>query len=137
MRRRLSAAAIVGLPWLSVGAQSTGPPQGHLGLATQPVALPAASHVVVVFILVAALAIGLAVALRRVSPGLFRRLRPNSAADVTILARQGLEPGVSLHIVSVAGERLAIVTSRSGVAVHGLSVDSRGAPGSTSTGTRP
>jgi hypothetical protein len=99
----------------------------HLGLATQSVALPGAGQVIIVFLCVAALALGIAMALRRLSPGLMGRLQLSSAVAVQVLARQRLEPGVSLHIVSVAGERLAIVTSRSGVAVHRLAADVAGA----------
>jgi hypothetical protein len=105
----------------------------HLGLATQPVPLPGVGQIIFVFICVAALAVGIAAVLRRYGPNfrLLRGLQPPSGVGVTIIARQRLEPGVTLHIVSVAGERLAIVTSRSGVAVHTLSVGGSGAPAGT------
>lgn len=117
--------------------QNAASPTAHLGLATQPVSLPGAGQVIVVFICVAALAVGIAAILRRFSPGILARLQPPSGVAVTVLARQRLEPGVSLHIVSVAGERLAIVTSRSGVAIHALLADGNGTSGSAPPGDRP
>jgi hypothetical protein len=121
--RRLQGMAVVagGLACLSAVAQNSAQSTAHLGLATQPVTLPGAGQIVVVFLFVAALAVGLAAALRRVSPHVLRRWQPPSGSAVTLLARQSLEPGASLHIVSVDGERLAIVTGRSGVAVYSLS----------------
>jgi len=101
-------------------AANAATPMAHLGLATQPVALPGVGQIILVFICVAALAVGIAAVLRRLSPGLLARLQLPTGIEVTVLGRQRLEPGVSLHIVSVAGERLAIVTSRSGVAMQAL-----------------
>jgi hypothetical protein len=119
--------------WSASNAPSVPPPMAHLGLATQPVPLPGVGQIIFVFICVAALAVGIAAVLRRYGPGLglLPGLQPPSGVGVTIIARQRLEPGVTLHIVSVAGERLAIVTSRSGVAVHTLSVGGSGAPAGT------
>ena len=110
------------------GAPNTPSPMSHFGLATQPVPLPGAGKIILVFICVAALAVGIAAILRRWSPGLLAKLQLPSGVEVTVLGRQRLEPGVSLHIVSIAGERLAIVTSRSGVAMHALLVSDQ-APG--------
>lgn len=97
-------------------------PMAHLGVATQPV--PGAGQIILVFIGVAALAIGMAFLLRRYGPGLGLGLVPRpqspSGVAVTVLARQRLEPGVSLQIVEVGNERLAVLTSRSGVAMHAL-----------------
>lgn len=109
--------------WSASGASNAPLPQGHLGLTTQPVPLPGVGQIILVFLSVVALAVGIAVVLRRYGAnfGLLPGLQPPSGVGVTILARQRLEPGVTLHIVNVAGERLAIVTSRSGVAVHTLS----------------
>jgi hypothetical protein len=104
-------------------------PMSHFGLATQPVPLPGAGKIIFVFICVAALAVGIAAILRRWSPGLLAKLQLPSGVEVTVLGRQRLEPGVSLHVVSIAGERLAIVTSRSGVAMHTLLVGGK-EPGS-------
>lgn len=120
--------------WSASNAPNAPPPMAHLGLATQPVPLPGVGQIIFVFICVAALAVGIAVVLRRYGPrfGLLPGLQPPSGVGVTILARQRLEPGVTLHIVNVAGERLAIVTSRSGVAVHTLS-----AGGSVASSTAP
>lgn len=117
-------------------AEKTVSPMAHLGLATQSVPLPGAGRIILVFICVAALAVGIAAILRRWSPGLLARLQQPSGVDVTVLSRQRLEPGVSLHIVSVAGERLAIVTSRSGVAMQALFVGGKGASGSALRGDR-
>jgi hypothetical protein len=115
--------------WSASGAPDAPPPMAHLGLATQPVPLPGVGQIIFVFICVAALAVGIAVVLRRYGPnfGLLQGLQPPSGVGVTILARQRLEPGVTVYIVNVGGERLAIVTSRSGVAVHTLP----GAPAGT------
>lgn len=135
--RRARVEAVVATAWLvfgpcAVAAASSAPnaaPMAHLGLATQPVPLPGAGQIILVFICVAALAVGIAAILRRFGPGLglLPRLQPPSGVVVTVLARQKLEPGVSLHVVNIAGERLAIVTSRSGVAMHALSVGGNGA----------
>jgi hypothetical protein len=141
-RGTLLQAVVAAGAWLAVGpcawstpsAPNAPPPMAHLGLASQPVPLPAVGQIVLVFICVAALAVGVAAVLRRYGPGLglLPGLQPPSGVVVTVLARQRLEPGVSLHIVNVAGERLAIVTSRSGVAVHTLSVG-----GSSAISTAP
>jgi hypothetical protein len=108
----------------------------HFGLATQPVSLPGAGKIILVFICVAALAVGLAAMLRRWSPGLLARLQVPSGVELTVLGRQRLEPGVSLHIVSVGGERLAIVTSRAGVAMHSLLPGGKAGSGSVPPGDR-
>ena len=125
--------AVSSCAWSAPTAPDAPPPMAHLGLATQPVPLPGVGQIILVFICVAALAVGVATVLRRYGPGLglLPGLQPPSGVVVTVLARQRLEPGVSLHIVNVAGERLAIVTSRSGVAVHTLSV------GGSSAGSTP
>jgi hypothetical protein len=117
-------------------APDTSSPMSHFGLATQPVPLPGAGKVILVFICVAALAVGIAAILRRWSPGLLAKLQLPSGVEVTVLGRQRLEPGVSLHIVSIAGERLAIVTSRSGVAMHALLVSGNDASRPTPLGDR-
>src|SRR5689334_20418623 len=119
MRGRMLQAVLAAV-WLvaaqcafpAPGAPDTSSPMSHFGLATQPVPLPGAGKVILVFICVAALAVGIAALLRRWSPGLLAKLQLPSGVEVTVLGRQKLEPGVSLHIVSIAGERLAIVTSR-------------------------
>lgn len=136
MRGRLlhavvAAACLVACPYAfsASSAQDAAPPISHLGLATQPVPLPGAGKVIFVFICVVGLAVGIAALLRRWSPGLMARLQMPSGVEVTVLGRQRLEPGVSLHVVSVGGERLAIVTSRSGVAMHTLLVGGNGASG--------
>jgi len=103
----------------------------HFGLATQPVPLPGAGKIILVFICVAALAVGMAAILRRWSPRLLAKLQLPSGIEVTVLGRQRLEPGVSLHVVSIAGERLAIVTSRSGVAMQPLLVGGKEPSGPT------
>ncbi len=114
----------------ATGAPNAAAPMAHLGLATQPVQLPGAGQVIFVFLCVAALAVGMAWALRRLSPGILARLKlPSGGVEVTVLGRQRLEPGVNLHIVSVAGERLAIVSGRSGVAMHALSSSGTSASG--------
>jgi hypothetical protein len=146
MRSARAFEALVASIGLAVGpcafaAQSVpnaAPPMAHLGLATQPVPLPGAGQVILVFLCVAALAVGFAAVLRRYGPGLglMPRLQPPSGVGVTVLARQRLEPGVSLHIVNVAGERLAIVTSRTGVAMHTLSVGGNGASSAAPPGDR-
>jgi hypothetical protein len=114
-------------------------PMAHLGLQTQSVQMPGAGQIILVFIGVAALAVGVAAVLRRYGPGLglLPGLQQPSGVTVTVLARQRLEPGVSLHIVNIAGERLAIVTSRSGVAMHTLSAGGTAATSPTSPGDRP
>lgn len=117
-------------------APNPAPPLSHLGLATQPVPLPGVGQIVFVFIGVAALAVGIAVALRRLSPGLLTRLQVPVGVEVTVLGRQRLEPGVSLHLVNVAGQRLAIVTSRSGVAMHAVPAADNGASGAAPRGDR-
>ena len=143
MRRgRLVKAVVVGA-WLGIGAcafSATSTPNivpvAHLGLATQPVLLPSAGQIILVFICVAALAVGMAAILRRFGPGLglVPRLQLHFGVAVTVLARQRLEAGVSLHVVNVAGERFAIVTSRSGVAMHALSTGGSGASDATAHG---
>ena len=117
-------------------APNTPSPMSHFGLATQPVPLPGAGKIILVFICVAALAVGIAALLRRWSPGLLAKLQLPAGVEVTVLGRQRLEPGVSLHIVSIAGERLAIVTSRSGVAMHALLVSEKAPGAPTSPGDR-
>jgi hypothetical protein len=121
--------------WSAPDTPHSPPPLAHLGLVSQPVPLPGVGQIIFVFICVAALAVGVAALLRRYGPalGLLPGLQPSSGVVVTVLARQKLEPGVSLHVVNIGGERVAIVTSRSGVAVHTLAA---GEPGANST-TRP
>lgn len=113
-------------------------PMAHLGLQTQSVQMPGAGQIILVFIGVAALAVGVAALLRRYGPvlGFLPGLQQPSGVAVTVLARQRLEPGISLHIVDIAGERLAIVTSRSGVAMHTLSAGGTAASSPTSPGER-
>ena len=140
-RRLLEAViAAVGLavgPCARAAADATRP-MAHLGLQTQSVQMPGAGQIILVFIGVAALAVGVATLLRRYGPGLglLPGLQQPSGVAVTVLARQRLEPGISLHIVNIAGERLAIVTSRSGVAMHTLSASGTGAASPTSPGER-
>jgi hypothetical protein len=138
--------AVAAGAWLVAGpcafAASSVPnaaPMAHLGLPTQPpVPLPGAGQIILVFVCVAALAVGIAAMLRRFGPGLglLPRLQPPSGVGVTILARQRLEPGVSLHIVNVGADRFAIVTSRTGVVMHALSVAGNGASDAVPPGDR-
>ena len=135
MRGRLLAAVVAGaclfISQYAAGAPTAANPtssMSHIGLATKPVPLPGVGQIILVFICVAGLAVGIAAIVRRLSPGLLARLQLPSGIEVTVLGRQRLEPGVSLHIVSIAGQRLAIVTSRSGVAMHALLADGNEAP---------
>jgi hypothetical protein len=138
--------AVIATVWLAAGpcawsapdSSKVLPPMGHLGLQTQTVQLPGVGQIILVFICVVALAVGVAALLRRYGPGLglLPGLQQSSGVVVTVLARQRLEPGISLHIVNIAGERLAIVTSRSGVAMHTLSAGGSGASSPTSPGDR-
>ena len=143
MRGARLLETVVATAWLAVSpcawATSDPPrPMAHLGLQTQSVQMPGAGQIILVFIGVAALAVGVAALLHRYGPGLglLPGLQQSSGVDVTVLARQKLEPGVSLHIVNIAGEHLAIVTSRSGVAMHTLSAGRTSAAGPTSPGDR-
>jgi hypothetical protein len=129
MRGAQFRAAVAGVCLVAsryAGAAAAAPdgasPLAHFGLADQPVPLPGAGRIIFVFICIAALAVGLAALVRRWSPGLLARfkLQLPVGLEVKVLGRQRLEAGVNLHVVSVAGERLAIVTSRAGVAMHTL-----------------
>jgi hypothetical protein len=114
-------AVVIAAGWAgAVHAETTSTATAHLGLASSPVQLPGLGRVVGVFVGVVALAVALALAMRRLSPWLPRRLQVPAEVTVTVLARQSLDPGVHLYVVNVAAERLAIVTSRTGIAVHAL-----------------
>jgi hypothetical protein len=123
MHFRVCVGLILGaLACAQVNADTATSPTSKLGLVTQSVELPSPLRVIGAFLLVATLAVAASVALRRFLPGVLGRLKaPPSGVGVSVLARQGLAPGVHIHVVAVDTERLIVVTSRSGVAVHPLS----------------
>jgi hypothetical protein len=118
-RALMEAATAASLKVTAAAAQGTSA-ASHLGLTEQPVALPGAGRVILVFLLISALAVGVAWALRRFSPGLLGRMQPQGDRGITVHARQPLERGATLYIVSFAGERMAVLTTRSGVALQAL-----------------
>jgi hypothetical protein len=129
MFRRLWAAfAALGLPFAMSTVEGGTGTISHLGLSNQPVAMPGVGQVVLVFIGVVSLALILAILLRRLSPALLGRLQGVSELPVVIHLRQRLEPGVHLHVVSIANQRFAIVTSRGAVALHELRGERIGLP---------
>lgn len=79
------------------------------------VAVPGIGRVIVVFLLVAALAVAAAVVLRRVLP----RLTGVTIGGNTlrILERTNLSPATRIHLVQVDGERLLVAENRHALAV--------------------
>jgi hypothetical protein len=115
----LGAAAMVSLR-VAAASSDASSASGHLGLTDQPVALPGAGQVVLVFLFVSVLALGVAWTLRRWSPALLVGTQRKGQPVITVDARQPLDRGATLYLVNIAGERVAVLTTRSGAAMHAL-----------------
>lgn len=72
-------------------------------------------RVAAAFVIVAALAVAAAVALRRILPKLTGV--PLAGNAVRILERVNLGPGTRMHLVQVEGERVLVAENRSGLAI--------------------
>lgn len=79
------------------------------------VELPGMGRVILVFLLVAGLAVGAAYALRRYSPNFARGLVQQG--PLRVLDRANLNPGLRVHLIEIEGERLLIAESRTGLSM--------------------
>jgi hypothetical protein len=115
------AGMVIAMEWaLGVHAGSLYAESAHFGRTTSPVEMPGLGRELAAFIAVVALAAAVAMAIRRLSPWLPRRLQVPPSAPVTVLTRQVLEPGLRLYVVEISDERLAIIANRTTIAVHPL-----------------
>lgn len=89
--------------------------QAPLSQAQDVIAVPGIGRVVAAFVIVAALAIAAAVALRRVLPK-FTGV-PLAGSAVRVLERTNLGPGTRIHLVQVEGEKVLVAENRTGLAI--------------------
>jgi flagellar biogenesis protein FliO len=89
--------------------------QGPLTQGQDVISTPGIGRVVAAFVIVAALAVGAAMALRRVLPR-FTGV-PLTGNTVRILERANLGAGTRAHLVQVEGEKLLVVENRTGLAI--------------------
>jgi flagellar biogenesis protein FliO len=96
-------------------ALATGAENAPLTQGQDIVAVPGIGRVVVVFLLVAALAVAAAVVLRRMLPKITGVTLGGNA--LRVLERTNLSPATRLHLVQVEGEKLLVAENRNGLAV--------------------
>jgi flagellar biogenesis protein FliO len=124
--RRVSVSSCLsGLALHSAQAQET---TSRLAQGTDIVAMPGIGRVIFAFLLVAALAVGAVVALRRFMPrintGLLR------SGGVQVVDRATLSAGVRVHVLRVDGQKILLAESRSGIALLALNENQGAGPGS-------
>jgi hypothetical protein len=107
---RACAWAALWLPLFACAAE-----QGPLTQGQDVISTPGIGRVAAAFVIVAVLAIGAAMALRRVLPK-FTGV-PLTGNTVRILERANLGPGTRAHLVQVEGEKVLVVENRTGLAV--------------------
>jgi flagellar biogenesis protein FliO len=90
-----------------------------LGLREDPVALPSLGRLIGAFLIVGALAIGVAYLLKHFGARFLPTTLAGSAAS-KVSARIAIDRTTMLHVIEVEGARLAVVVGRQGVAVHSL-----------------
>jgi hypothetical protein len=121
MRARMAHALYALLAWLTpVLARAADQPAGGadklhgFGLAESGATAPAFGRVIVAFVLVAALAWGVAWLLRRYG---FRgaAVAGGAATPVRHLARSTLPGGIACHVVEAQGRQVLITVTRHGV----------------------
>jgi len=79
------------------------------------VELPSVGRVIVVFLVIAGLAVAAAYALRRYSPNFARGL--TQQGRLRVIDRATLSPGLRVHLVEADGERLIIAENRGGISI--------------------
>jgi flagellar biogenesis protein FliO len=100
--------------------------QAPLTQGQDVISTPGIGRVAVAFVIVAALAVGAAMALRRALPKLTGV--PLTGNTVRILERANLGPGTRAHLVQVEGEKLLVVENRTGLAIAVLGKTGSAAP---------
>lgn len=122
MKARLSMRLLVGAIAMMLACQSSWGAQ-QLAQGQDIVELPSMGRVIFAFLLVAALAVGASMLLRRFAPQLTRVSQAGSA--MRVVDRATLSAGLRVHLVEVAGERVLIAENRGGVTL--LQLDKRSA----------
>jgi flagellar biogenesis protein FliO len=79
------------------------------------VELPSMGRVIMVFLLIAGLAVAVAYALRRYSPNFARGLVQQGR--LRVIDRATLNPGLRVHLIEADGERLVIAENRGGISI--------------------
>jgi len=113
MRRAATCAVL--MFFSVVIAAGAAEPATPLGQGRDIVELPSIGRVIAVFILVAAMAVGIAYLLRRYSPNLARGISQGSA--LRVIDRSTLNAGLRVHLIEVEGERILVAENRSGVSM--------------------
>lgn len=79
------------------------------------VELPSIGRVILVFLIVAGMAVGAAYALRRFSPNFARGL--SQTGPLRVIDRASLSAGLRVHLIEVDGERILVAESRASVSL--------------------
>jgi flagellar biogenesis protein FliO len=107
---RIASAVFLCSAAVSVQSQESSP----LAQGSDVVQMPGIGRVIFAFLLVAALAVAIIFALRKVLPRIGATL-PGSA--LRVVDRANVNAGLRVHVVEIEGERVLIAESRSGVAL--------------------
>lgn len=113
--RHAACAGGVMLMLFAVGAASAQGPAPALAQGRDIVELPSIGRVIVVFLIVAGLAVGAAFALRRYSPNFARGLA--QSGPLRVIDRSSLNAGLRVHLIEVDGERILVAENRAGVSL--------------------
>ena len=100
-----------------------------LGMTNDPVALPGLGRIVFAFIVVAALAIGAVMVLRRFGPQLGRGSLFAPAGSMRVLERLQLSADLSVHLVQTGRGKVLITAHRHSIAVVMLDTELHGTTG--------
>lgn len=89
-----------------------------LGQGRDIIEFPSIARVVIVFLVVAALAVLVARLMRRYVPGMGRTM--TSGAAMRVVDRTVINPGLKVHLIEVDGERVLLAEHRSGLSLLSL-----------------
>jgi flagellar biogenesis protein FliO len=113
--RHAACAGGVILMLFAAGAALAAEPAPALAQGRDIVELPSVGRVIVVFLIVAGMAVGAAFALRRYSPKFASGL--SQTGSVRVIDRSSLNAGLRVHVIEIEGERIVVAENRSGVAL--------------------
>ena len=112
----VAITAAISLSSAAVLAQAGHADASGLGLADGGMNFPSPWRVIGSFLLVAGLAIAAVYALQRFLPRMTSRAQPDTV-PVTVLGRQSIVGGPTVHVIEVNGVKLAIADGKNGVDV--------------------
>jgi flagellar biogenesis protein FliO len=100
---------------LAVASASAQEPAIAMAQGRDIVELPGIGRVILVFLIVAGMAVGAAFALRRFSPNFARGL--SQGGPLRVIDRSSLNAGLRVHLIEVDGERILVAENRASVSL--------------------